>query len=92
MLNIPTNQEPAHVQSQYGDQLVTSSTLAWVSSKLGSNMVLVIQQVLCLPILEGENIIGNGDSAIPRIFYMAPWYKKWLNWGVRYNNSMFAFI
>ena len=62
MLNIPTNQEPAHVQSQYGDQLVTSSTLAWVSSKSGSNMVLVIlfflnKQVLCLRILEGENII-----------------------------------
>ena len=93
MLNIPTNQEPAHVQSQYGDQLVTSSTLAWVSSKLGSNMVLVIlflnKQVLCLPILEGENIIVNGDSAIPKIFYMVPWYKKWLNWGMHHNKSMF---
>jgi len=46
----------------------------------------------CLPILEGESIIGNGDSAIPKKLYMAPWHKKWLNWGVRHNNSMFAFI
>ena len=45
-----------------------------------------------LPILEGENIIGNGGSAIPKISFMVPWYKKWLNLGVRYNSSMFAFI
>ena len=34
--NIPL-QEPAHVQSQYGEQLVTSSTLAWVSEEITWN-------------------------------------------------------